>query len=1099
MLRLIEGSLASEAGSIFREEIKRTILSGMRAMLIVPEQQTVAAEKEFSLLLPNESPTHFEVTNFTRFANSVFRMIGGVDKEYCDSVKSSLIMWRALSELAPTLSLTDGRADVNYGMVKRALATSSESDGLALSSEDLEKAREKIGEGSRLSRKLDDLIKIRSLYKKLLSEKYSDSAEDVSAAAKMLRENPEVFSDTVFFVEGFTSFTEPQFRMLELLIERMDISVLLDIPKSMRDSFEYSEILLTEKRLVSSANKLMQKTELRRIDGIKFASEDVYEICRYLWRKSPVNEKISLQNHDNLRIFEAIDPYTECDFIISDIKRRVMHGASWSDFAVIAGDISRYAGILDVSAKEALVPLFISKSRDASSFEAIKLIYTALASASGGFMREDVISYAKCGLSSISREDCDALEIYCEKWGISGRRFTDGVVWNMNPDGYSTYRSEGADEKLLRLNEIRASLIEPLIELSEELSSSTLIKEYAKSLYSFIKRIGLYEKIAKRSSELYALGEDELAKENERIYKVICDSLDTLVEVSGDFKTDTEGFIAQLKIAFSAAAIFKIPSFSDSVVAVSAGIARLSEKKHVYLIGVNRGEFPTPISSDSYFTDKDKEELSSLGLPFEPSSLIKEAKSLYSFSKAMLYAKESVTVTYSTKNADYAAQRRAEAIDRILAITDDKTQIKRIKDIKESEISYSAPQALLSLGKFDSEEYEAIERALIGAGYEKSVELANMKVENERLSLTDRVTGRIYPKEIELSQSKIDSYNTCPLAYFCRYDLKLSENEKAEFDARNIGSFIHAILENFFSIAEKEDKSLGDLSESEKADMIIRASEIYLNSIMLNGNEESAREKMLVKRLVRAAFPIIDGLCDEFAGSGYIPKYFELRIGGRGEKCPELFKISDTDGTGSLIKGSVDRVDAYKFEGDVYVRVADYKTGQKDFSPDDLAKGKNLQMFLYLSAIIDTKNKRLLEDIGVEDGGRLIPAGVIYVKSDLADVKISHASEDDEKKEVMSKQKRHGMLLDDAVSISAMNAKYLPIKVNKGGDYAKGSEKSLYSEEGWKNLRETVEDSVRRVTRKMRSGDISASPLIEKKKSPCEYCKFKPICRNAKI
>ena len=203
MLRLIEGSYSSQAPLIFREEIKRTLLSGKRAMLIVPEQQTVAAEKEFSFLLPNDAPMLFEVTNFTRFSNSVFRELGGVDKEYCDTVKSSLIMWRVLSELAPTLSLTDGRSEVNYGMVKRAMATSAESDGLALSTEELIEAREKIGSKTRLSEKLDDLIKIRSLYKKLLSEKYSDSSEDVSAAAKMLKENHSAFKNTEFFIEGF--------------------------------------------------------------------------------------------------------------------------------------------------------------------------------------------------------------------------------------------------------------------------------------------------------------------------------------------------------------------------------------------------------------------------------------------------------------------------------------------------------------------------------------------------------------------------------------------------------------------------------------------------------------------------------------------------------------------------------------------------------------------------------------------------------------------------------------------------------------------------------------------------------------------------------
>ena len=39
-------------------------------------------------------------------------MLGGIDKEYCDSARSALIMWRTLSELAPTLSVTDGKAEI---------------------------------------------------------------------------------------------------------------------------------------------------------------------------------------------------------------------------------------------------------------------------------------------------------------------------------------------------------------------------------------------------------------------------------------------------------------------------------------------------------------------------------------------------------------------------------------------------------------------------------------------------------------------------------------------------------------------------------------------------------------------------------------------------------------------------------------------------------------------------------------------------------------------------------------------------------------------------------------------------------------------------
>ncbi len=1098
MLKLIEGSIYSEASSVIRNEIKQAVSAEKNTMLIVPEQQTVVAEKEMSQILPDDAPRFFEVTNFTRFSNTVFRLLGGVDKEYCDSVKSALVMWRTLSELAPTLSLSSGRSGVNYGMVKKALATSGELDGLAVTSKELGEAKKKIDEGSLLSAKLDDLIKINNHYKEELHKKYADVGEDVSAATKLISREKDRFKDTVFFIEGFTSFTEPQYRLTELLMEISDVTILLDIPKSMHDAFEYSELVKTEKRLISSANKRSVAVKTFKFDGIKNGNEDLYQISRYLWKNNLTIDNFDLQNSNSLRIFEAETPYDACDFIVSDIKRKVVAGASYSDFAVIAGDISRYAGILDVSARRTGVPLFISKSRDASSFESIKLIYTAISCLIGGFAREDLISYAKCGLSSVNREDIDDFELYCEKWQITGKRFTDGIVWNMHPNGYSSFRTEESDAALVKINETRNALLEPLIALKEKFDDAVTVTEFAVALYGFISSISLAKKINERAKELRDLGEEELAIENERIYRTICDALDTLNQVSGEMKSDAEGFLSQLKIVFSTATVSKIPTYADSVTAASAGIVRLTEKKHVYMLGVNRGEFPASISTDTYFSERDKEILCNAGLPFEPDSLIKEAKELYAFTKVFSYAKDTLTILYSNKNSDYCAIRRAEVIDRIIKLTDKKTSPVKVSKIPENELVFSPAQALISLGKFKSEEYEGVKQALIKSGYEENVRVAESRVENDKLQLSSSVLSKIYDNDIELSQSKLDSYNTCPLSYFCRYDLGLLENEKAEFDARNIGSFVHAILENFFSMVVKDNKKLSELTESEKEDMIIQSAKSYLLRIMTD-DKPRIRTEFLIRRLVKATLPIVDGLCDEFAGSDYVPRYFELRIGGKGELSPELLTITDDEGKRTFIKGSIDRVDTYKHGNDVFVRVVDYKTGHKVLKPEDVKNGKNLQMFLYLCAVIDTKNQKLLDDIGVGEGGKLIPAGLIYVKSDLSDVKISHASPEEEEKAVKADQKRQGMMLDDPTSVSAMNSKYLPVRLTNSGAYCKGSEEYLYTEETWLTLRETVENSVKRVTKRMRSGHICAEPMLEENYSPCNYCKFKPLCRNAKI
>ena len=57
----------------------------------------------------------------------------------------------------------------------------------------------------------------------------------------------------------------------------------------------------------------------------------------------------------------------------------------------------------------------------------------------------------------------------------------------------------------------------------------------------------------------------------------------------------------------------------------------------------------------------------------------------------------------------------------------------------------------------------------------------------------------------------------------------------------------------------------------------------------------------------------------------------------------------------------------------------------------------------------------------------------------------------------------------------------------------------LYTQQGWEKIKQTVTKAVIDVSKRMRSGYISAIPMIEKNYSPCNSCKFKAFCRNAKI
>ena len=77
-----------------------------------------------------------------------------------------------------------------------------------------------------------------------------------------------------------------------------------------------------------------------------------------------------------------------------------------------------------------------------------------------------------------------------------------------------------------------------------------------------------------------------------------------------------------------------------------------------------------------------------------------------------------------------------------------------------------------------------------------------------------------------------------------------------------------------------------------------------------------------------------------------------------------------------------------------------------------------------------------------------------------------------------------------------MNKDYIPIRFTKNGALDKRTEKNAYTIEGWNELQEKVEKSVKRIFNSMESGDVSPRPTKKGDKSPCEYCPYKPICRN---
>ena len=1106
MLTLIEGGFFAGGHELIKEQILRLTEDNKKSILIVPEQQTVSAEREMTDFLPPSAPLCFEVTNFTRFANTVFRALGGITGESADAAKRSLIMWRAMTELSPILETCAKDGNVSAGSVAKMMGTVKQLQSFAITPGDLADAADELKKSSgadtdeRLICKLKDASKIMFLYKKLLSERFSDSDDSLLLALQKLESRKEFLSDSKIFIDGFTSFTEPQFKVIRELIRRSDVTVCLTLPKAAQNAFEFSEIRATHERLVRVAAEVSSETKIRRIDGRGTVPLMISELTSTLWRTGAKIDTDAYLDSDSLHVYEAENPYEECAFVAEDIRRRVMNGAKYSDFGIIARNLDSYSGILDAAFEKASVPLFMANRSDIGSYEVIKLIYSAFSVISGGFKRADVISYSKCSLSGVEKKLADEFELYVENWQINGKRFTDGIFWNMNPSGYTDRRSKSADEKLAVIDQARQAVISPLMLLCDAVSEAETVKDYATALVEFLTALDMENALEKRSAEEKILRGNDAAADMKRLWRVICDALDSLCDVLADTKTDAETFLSLLKITFAGTDIGRIPSFTEQVSAGSADTARMHGKKYIYIIGANASVFPLSVDDDAYFTDKDKRALSHMGLPIDADMDMRSARELYLFERAISFACRGVCILYPAADTSFKSVPPSEAISRIRDITDGRISPIKTALIPTRDRTYSKEYAIEHLCDYGSD-YGSVKEALEACGESNILKIAASSIKNTSLKLSAESLSALYGDSVNLTQSKIETFVKCPLNYFCRYNLLLFPEERAEFDARNIGTFLHAILENFFSELRSRGKSVSEISEADKNNLILRVSKDYISKCFEGIPETSARIKDTVNKLCRASKPIIDGLCDEFSDCRYEPIFFELEIKKNSDGAPEPIIFNTDNGKEIYITGKIDRVDAFSSGDDIYIRVIDYKSGNKLFSPSDIERGLNLQMFLYLKSVVETESEEFKKRVGVHGGGRMIPAGVLYVKTAIDDAKISRNSERDALDAVMKNQTRVGMLLDDSESLGAMNAKYIPIKFNKDGSPDARSKQKLYTESGWDALNEKIADAVGEIGTRMTEGDISALPILKSsgKSDACKYCEFKAICRNPNV
>ncbi len=1064
------------------------------SILIVPEQQTVICERLALERLPAESQLSFEVLNFSRLCNRVFRSFGGLSYNYISTGMRSLFMWRTLRELSPLLE--EYRTESNESaMTPVMLSSIAELKNAAIKPAELEAAAEKLPSDSALRGKLRDIALVFASYDNLVKQSFDDTEDDLYKLCE-IADREKIFKGKKVYIDSFSSFTAPELAVIKRIFEQADdVTVTLGCESPKLNLICNESLKKTATKLSELCVKLSKKTEnIFLTENHRAKNAELRELNSSLWSMGSITsagERIPEKERGNVNVISCKNAYAEADAVVGIILEQIERGLRYRDIAVISRDISTRKGILDAALEASSIPYFMSRSSALAANPVIRLISSALRIRSLGFRADDVMTNLNTGLYGIDRRDADLFSEYVHTWSISGRRFTDGD-WSMNPDGYTGVLTERGKKILAAANRVRAELIGKLEEFFIHLDAAENARDMCRAIYGYFESIDLRETLRTLARAELDSGRRREATDILAVWNLMMGIFDDIASALGEEKLTPDEFLKAFMLEVSSAKIGAIPTGYDEVTVGSASLLRTDGIKCAILVGVNDDEFPRSVRDDGIFSDSDREKLAALGISVSASLGERASEEFLYARRAMTAPSERLYMLYCTSSSTGKSLRPSLLIGRTKKLFDYITE----ESYEDSPIVNTVRSTAVATGRLPE-----IEASAEGTALRELLEESGAVRQDRRISLPDcriekETADLVFGNEIRLSQSKIDKYVLCGFDYCCEYILSLRPDEKAEVGYNIMGSFIHSLLEEFLKLAvtgDGIDLSFPEEKTEATADRII---EKLIDDICPAEKRSSVRMSNLFIRLRRLSMLMIRNLRDEFAHSSFSPEYFELKIGAHGGVDPLVFKLGD--GTSVSLRGVIDRVDLMKKDGEVYVRVVDYKTGAKEFSVSDIKEGLNLQLLIYIFTLC-RKNTEFSRELGCEPNKAPIPVAAHYLSSALSVKKLDQPKDSEEiLNDASERLSRSGIYRNDPELLFALNS---DLKKNmlggitqKDGVFKGGG---LLAPTEFDELAGELEKTVLRIAGEMRSGRADASPLSPSLDRPCEYCKMKFVCRSA--
>ncbi len=1112
MLKLILGGSGSGKTFTVMERIGELTVNEPESapILLVPEQFSYETERLLLKRLPPKEAGRVKVYSFTRFSELVLRECGVTPQKPLDDATRLLLLDEAFYTAQERLRLLKYR-EGNVAQLSTLSDAIKELKQNAVTHELLETAAESLpSDREQLKQKLRDLDVLQEAFSALVRTQFDDPQDLLTQAKEALLSHPALYGGVHVFLDGFTGFTVQEEQLLSCLLFRAaTVTAALCCDDYAEAEEEALDLFLLPKQTAGRLVRLAREAGVpvaapftRLTEDYRHKNEPLKALCAGLFSSyGEAYETTTATEKKAVTVFSCADKDEECRAAAREIRFFLRNGipdetgesqpGRCRDVAIVTRSLGEYSGALEMALQSEGIPYYVDARESIRNDALIETICAALRVVRFSFRTEDVLRLLKTGFTAMTTEQIAALENYAYQWSIQGDTWK--TTFAFDPAGLRAAENEEdkarAAEQLALLNEWRQAVVAPLLHLKERLSGNVSGETFARAVFSYLEEIGADEQTRRRIAALDKAGQPALADRTERVWNVTVELLDTFAKGGGQPRS-LAAFSELFAAAATATELGTVPKGIDAVQIGGVDRSRLSEPRMVVLLGVNEGVFPAVPAFQGFLSEREREllhDLCALTLSKNKECVLTE-EWLYAYT-AVAAAREKVLLTYARGNLKGEGMLPSALVSEVERLLPNGERA-----VFRTDESWMPETPAEALSYFTATYRNAtpLTAAVLS-------ELSRIPAQKARLDALFRHAEKtpwhlenpasakaLFGDRLRLSATRIDRYYSCPFSYFCQNGLKVERRERATFDGREAGTFVHAVMETLLPcyVREYGDTHYAALTREQIGADIEELTAQYLDETMNGTPDKSARLRYQIARSRRVATEVMCHLIEEFKQSRFVPTDFELNVGANGDIPPLTLTLDD--GSTVSFGGRIDRVDVYT-QGDVtYLRVVDYKTGGKEFDLKTVVQGKNLQMLLYLYALCEEGSGRYKNPK---------PAGVLYVPGVLPQI---DAADTEEKRETerRKKMKMNGFVLDDRELMEAMEPAleqaFIPVKLTKKGTLDTRSSKVL-TEGQYEALQRLVKRKVTAMAEQLHAGRIEALPQTLDR-DPCSTCAYADVC-----